>query len=270
MSVRIGIALAGALLLGAIPRWAAAKGAVRPSGPPPRQITEPMLGPYVRPPYDEHAQDDETREDYRRVHRVGPRHHGGFYLRLAGGIGFGSDGAESGDSFENPKSGDPARYDARASGFAYATEIAVGFTALPGTVIGAGVYTVTLPSPTAGDVNLSPADYDFEVSQLALFAPHLDFYPMPERGLHFQAGVGVATLVMGQAIPTQGPDARAHTAVGPGFMLGIGHEWFVGPEWSMGLCARMLYAWSSGTDPESVDWSHNTVAPTLMITATYH
>ncbi len=182
----------------------------------------------------------------------------------------GSDGIQSSDSFQNVQTGGTASFDGRASGFAAATEIALGFTPFRGVVLGAGVYTATLPSASADGNDVGSGTFDFEVTQLALFSPLVDVYPWPTRGLHIQGGVGFATLVMGQAFPKSGQDARAHTAVGPGIMLGVGNEWFVADEWSLGLLGRMLYAWTDGTDPENVSWQHHTFAPALLVTLTYH
>ncbi|MCA9596573.1 MAG: hypothetical protein KC776_24825 [Myxococcales bacterium] len=242
---------------------------IRPTGPPPRTLTEPMLGPYVRPPYAP-LEDEELRDESEQKDHPGPRHHGGFYLRFGGGIGMGSDGIQSSDSFDSLRTGEKTSFDARASGFAAATEIAFGGTPFRGVVLGAGVYTATLPAASADASDIAAGSYEYEVSQLALFSPLIDVYPWPTRGLHFQGGFGFGTLVMGQGFPKTGPDARAHTAVGPGFMLGVGHEWFVADEWSLGLLARVLYAWTDGDDPEGVTWQHHTVAPALLLTVTYH
>ncbi len=268
---RFGLALA--LLLCAPP--AAAEGERKtggqPRGPDPRQLTDPVLGPYVRPPYQGDG-DDNDRPGYEVEEKPGPRHHGGFYLRLAGGIGFASDGIESqAKEFKNVDTGDPTSFDTRASGFAFATELAVGFSPFAGFAISAGAYTATMPSSSSSGNDVGRGDYEFDLTQLALFAPGVDYYIFPTGGLHFQAGFGLATVVMGQALPSAGgDDARAHTAVGPGFVLGVGHDWFVGDEWSLGISGRFLYAWTSGSDPEGVEWKHKSYAPTLMMTATYH
>ncbi len=243
----------------------------RPPGPGPRGLTDSVLRPYVRPPFLDDGPADE-RPDYEVVARPGPRHHGGFYLRLAGGIGFASDGIESqGQDFKDVETGEATGFDSRASGFAFATEIALGFSPFAGFAITGGAYTATMPSSTSSGNAVGRGDYEFELTQLALFAPGVDYYIWPTGGLHFQGAVGFATVVMGQAYPKNGgDDARSHTSVGPGFMLGVGHDWFVSDEWSLGIAGRFLYAWSSGPDPESVDWKHKSYAPSFMLTATYH
>jgi hypothetical protein len=206
--------------------------------------------------------------------RIGPpgvREHDGLYLRFAGGLGIGRDRAESSEDFENIDTGDAESFDGAGSAFAAATEVAIGFTPLRGLVLGVAVYSATIPALELESTSIADGSYEYEVSQLAIFSPHVDFYLNPDRGLHFQGGFGFATYIAGQAYPSlDGPDARAHTATGLGFMLGVGHEWWVGDQWSLGLLARVLYAWTDGSDPESVDWSHKTLAPTAMITATYH
>ena len=249
--------------------------AAQPQTPPPGYVApvqpvQPVYGPYQRPPWqpkDEAAE----REDYVRVGPPGVYRHDGFYMRLAGGIGSGRDSAESSEDFDDFDTGEPTSFDAAGSGFAAATEIAVGFTTSFGLVLGAGVYTAVIPALEMDGATIGSGKYEFATSQLALFSPFADFYPDPDAGLHFQGGFGFAVYVAGQAYPaTSGEDARAHTATGPGFMLGVGYEWWVAEQWSLGLLGRVLYAWTDGTDPESVSWSHKTLSPTLMVTATYH
>jgi hypothetical protein len=197
--------------------------------------------------------------------------HDGLYLRFAGGLGILRDRAESGEGFRHPSSGEFKAFDGAGSGMAAATEVALGATPGGGFAIGGAIYTATVPSLEMDDTGVSEGRYDYELSQLALFALHADFYPDPEQGLHFQAGLGLAAYIAGMGFPVgQGQDARAHTSTGFGLMLGAGHEWWVAEQWSMGLLARMLYAWTGGVDPESLGWNHKTFAPTLMVTATYH
>ncbi len=265
------LAVIASLLGAASVAQAAEPPPAKPRGPDPRELTESMLGPYVRPPYEPGSEDDPNRPDYELGARKGPRHHGGFYLRLGGGLGYGSDGMESDEGrFEDFTTGEPIAFSGRASGVAPATEIAIGFTPLSGLVIAGGVYTASIVSSSASSVKTAPNKYEFNISQLALFAAALDFYVDPNSGFHVQAGFGVGTFVAGQGSASGGPEARAHTAVGPGLMLGVGYEWFVADEWSLGIGGRVLYAWTEGRDPAGITWQHRTIAPSFMLTATYH
>jgi hypothetical protein len=211
------------------------------------------------------------REEYVRIGPPGVYAHDGLYLRFAGGLGIGRDRAESSAGFEDITSGEDQSFDGAGSAFSAATEVAIGFTPIRGLVLGGAIYTATIPSLEIDDPGIGSGSYEYEVSQLAIFSPHIDFYLNPDRGLHFQGGFGFAAYIAGLAAPAAaGRETRAHTATGLGFMLGIGHEWWVGEQWSLGLLARVLYAWTEGSDPESITWSHKTLAPTALVTATYH
>lgn len=242
-----------------------------PAAPPAyAPAPQPSYGPYQRPPW---APKDEVakREEYVRVGPPGVYRHDGLYLRFAGGIGLGSNSSESSEDFSDVDSGEPASFVGEDSAFAAATEVALGFTAVPGLVVGVGIYTVVIPALEMEGVASGRGKYEFDTSQLALFSPFADFYVDPDAGLHFQAGFGLAAYVAGQAYPSgEGEGTRAHTGTGPGLMLGVGHEWWVAEQWSLGLLGRVLYAWTDGSDPEAVAWSHTTLSPTAMITATYH
>ena len=53
-------------------------------------------------------------------------------------------------------------------------------------------------------------------------------------------------------------------------MLGVGYEWWVGDEWSLGLLGRISYGSMSGSDDRGVSWTHTTYAPALLLSATYN
>jgi hypothetical protein len=239
-----------------------------PQGSPDSQT--PVYGPYQRSPWVPPDQGPE-RGDYVRTEPPNKYRHDGFYLRLAGGIGIGRDSAESDARYETGRTPGLVAFEGAGSGFAAATEVAIGFTPVGGLVLGAGIYTATIPSLDAGPQPMGRGSYEWELSQLAIASPHVDFYLDPDRGLHFQGGFGLATYVTGEAKPSgSGAKARAHTGVGLGFMLGIGHQWWVAEQWSLGLIGRVLYAWTEGIDPEGVTWSHSTLAPSLLLAATHH
>jgi hypothetical protein len=169
-----------------------------------------------------------------------------------------------------------------AGGFAGATELAIGASPIPGWALGGGVYTTTIPSPSSDDLEFDVLPggqrYEFTLTQLALFAIFSDVYPMPDTGFHVQGGAGMAVLVMGLGTSTgslatsedRGPTTQAHTAVGPGMMLGLGYEWWIGNEWSLGALARFTYGWTSGDDGDGVSWDHQTGSMTLLAGFTYH
>jgi hypothetical protein len=198
---------------------------------------------------------------------TGSRLHDGFYFRLAAGPGFGFD-ALTGD-----RSGlflpDANGTHGHAGGFAIGTELALGTAMWRGLVLALACDTALLPAPSA-DAQPEVSDYEFEASQFALFGPIADLYILPDKGFQAQAGIGLAVFVAGLGTTASGGEAaQPHTAVGPGFMLGAGHEWWVADQWGLGLLARVMYGWMNGRDPVGVDWKHRAGNFTVLLTATY-
>lgn len=243
---------------------------VRAGAEPVTPPGERELGPYHRRFSADHK--DEERPDYVRAPVPSRHHHDGIYFRFAGGVGGGSDAADATSaSFEADGLGTGKHYSASASSFAGATEVAFGYTLLHGLALGAGAYTATFTSPRASNTGIGDGKYTFDVSQLALFSPVVDWYVMPANGFHVEAGFGLATWVEGTGVPeTYGPAAHAHTAVGTGFVIGTGYEWWVSDEWGLGLMARVLRCSTDGNDADGVAWSHTTTTYGLLLSATYN
>ncbi len=225
------------------------------------------LGPYVRPPYSPPA-DNTRRRSRASRRRYGIYRHDGFYLRLALGIGGGVDRLEGSLPdydfvYEDGRAG-------RMYSFTVPTEVALGYTVAPGLVTGAGIYNTLWTAPTA-DAETAP-DYDFETTQLALFGPMVDFYPLPQEGWHLQGALGLASFNMGFGTTGIAPPryAQAHVTMGMGFMLGAGYEWFVAEQWSVGFLLRTMRGYSTGSDSDGGQWNHRTATYGALITATLH
>jgi hypothetical protein len=229
-----------------------------------------VLGPYQRGAPRE-VKEDNLRPEYALVEPAGIRTHDGLYVRFAGGLGAMSDSIDgSGSALARLSVTGEPDFSGTASGFAFATEIALGFTPVSSLVIGAGVYTVTATSPEADESKVA-GRYSFALTQLELFALFADFYLNARSGLHFQGGGGLCAIIMGQgSSKDEGPPTHAHTAVGPGLMLGGGYEWWIADQWSMGILGRAIYGWSSGSDPRGVSWEHGTLGWSLLASATFH
>jgi hypothetical protein len=230
-----------------------------------------VLGPYQRNPPKPDPKGDNLRPEYALVEPAGIKTHDGFYFRLAGGLGAMSDGIDGeGSVLARGSVTDETAFSGTASGFAFATEVAIGFTPVSSLVIGGGVYTVTAPAPESDESGIA-GPYEFKLTQMELFALFGDYYVNARSGLHFQAGGGLCAMIMGQgAGKAEGPTTHAHTAVGPGLMLGGGYEWWIGDQWGAGILGRAIYGWSSGSDPKGASWEHGTLGWSLMATATYH
>jgi hypothetical protein len=111
----------------------------------------------------------------------------------------------------------------------------VGGCLADGFVLGIGLFTLLSPFP-AIEASGEGDWYELDLEQLALVAPHVDVYPWPGRGWHFQGAFGVAALTVGDAATPDGSSRpiRDHVALGPGFMLAAGREFWIGERWSFG------------------------------------
>ena len=258
MTVEAGRFFRAALLGMALGRTAVAAPPFEP------QPSEPVLGPYRRPPPTAPAAELPVGGD---VRDAGRWQHDGFYLRLGGGLGYGFDALQSNALELFLSEADGAR--GHVTGMAAASEVMLGTSVWRALVLGLACDTVLLPGPTAAG---APGidDYEFQATQLAIFAPFADFYPWERAGLHFQASGGLAVIVLGAGISASVREpAQAHTAVGPGFVLGAGHEWWVADQWSVGVLGRFMYGWAQGQDPLGASWSHEMGSMSMLVTATY-
>jgi hypothetical protein len=213
------------------------------------------------------------RGTYVRLADLSRQRHDGLYFRFALGIGVAHDHVTTDTALPsvNVFSFFPGPLNASGTAFAGATELSLGFTPGPGLVLGVGSFTATIPKMTGKTKSDSTGDYVFRVSQLALLGPLVDWYFFPKYGFHAEASPGLATYVAGAGdAKIEGPLAQAHTAIGFGFVLGVGYDFWIGDQWSAGFMARVLYGVTGGSDGSGTNFSHNSYAPTLMFTLTYH
>jgi hypothetical protein len=155
----------------------------------------------------------------------GPYCHDGLYLRLGLGpayssfLGTGPQGAAS------------------ISGTGVAFSVAVGGPIARGFVVGGTLRF----ADGAGHFTGAPADatstgsgYFGEIGSL-----FVDWYPDPERGWHAGALVGLGN--------TGVTDSRGRDSSGAGFAFGVlaGHDWWIGPQWSLGVLMSVLSSTSA-------------------------
>ena len=224
------------------------------------------FGPYHRPA---DVEDEWGGREGSRAQRLatGDYVHDGFYMRFAGGPGGASDKLRG---RARDSDGSAGALDGSVNGFAAATEVAIGFTPARGWVFGVAVDTVTIPG-ASGDLAPDAGTFEFKTSQCAIYGILIDYYPDPLRGFHVQLNGGIASYVMAQGNATDAAMiAPPHAAIGSGFALGVGNQWWVDPSWTLGILPRLVMGWTNGTDEFGSSFSHRTVGYSLLLTATYH
>jgi hypothetical protein len=153
----------------------------------------------------------------------------------------------------------------RIRAYGQSSELVVGTTVDPGIVVGMSVFTARLdPTFVENGVNVSPDD-DSVKETLARVGPIVDWYPNTSRGLHVQVAAGLALQVESDA---KGEPIEPG-AVGVAVAVGVGYEWFVSPQFSIGFLTRM----NGGRVTRTVHGrSEHTMweAPEIALTYTYH
>lgn len=226
-------------------------------GPPPGYYAQPVYGP---PPY------VPVGPDPAKVHN-----HDGFYLRMSFGVGYMHDNFR----YETSSASLPTvGSDLKLSGGAVAFDVLVGGTPAAGLVFGGGILGAVAPNPnvTSGGVS---APYRVDLN-LVMVAGFVDWYPNSRDGFHLQGLAGIAGV---STTDSNGDNIRGtnRNPAGIGLGLGVGYEWWIGNQWSMGVLGRVLYAHATVTDTY-IDGSgmydetekHSVIAPAVLFTATYH
>jgi hypothetical protein len=182
------------------------------------------------------------------VAAAAPRTHDGFYLQLDLGLGYLSTTADAGPFGEYTY-----------SGVTIPSAIMIGGTVGP-VVIGGGLFSDYAFSPSA-EVNGGPSqtldDVALRLIGLGVFA---DIYPNPNEGLHFQPFIGWGGLEA-----TVNGNSGGSDPTGLIIAAGVGYDFWVSDEWSIGAMGRFAYA-----PLKLEETSYSTIAPALLATFTYH
>lgn len=186
----------------------------------------------------------------------GDYEHDGFFLRAEAGVVFFRALVEA-----------PASPTGRTriSGFGESSSISAGGTPFRGLVLGGRVWTTRVsPSFVEHGAHVTPDD-DSVKETLARIGPFADWYPDPSRGFHVQLGFELAIQVES--------DVKGNLIkpgnYGPAASVGLGYEWFVSKQFSLGFVARMAFGYGTrsldGADEHTL-WE----APELALVYTYH
>lgn len=153
----------------------------------------------------------------------------------------------------------------RTQGYGESSGLWAGGTPKRGLVIGGGIWTARIdPTFTVDGRRVSPDDDSVKVT-LARFGPIIDWYPDPRAGFHAQVTPAIALLVESDE---KGKPIEPG-AIGPALAFGLGYEWFISRDFSLGLLARFGVARvdrSRAGRHERTLWE----TPELMLAYTYH
>ena len=182
------------------------------------------------------------------------RNHDGFYLRLGLGAGYYNERVT------------PDVADGAVSGFAGLGELALGGTLWPGFVVGGGMTMATVRSANsaASSGKAGSAYHDNTLQIGGLFA---DWYPEPGKGMHLQGMLGLAGISVQDS--TSKASSAENSAVGFGLVVGVGNEWWVADQWSLGVLGRFQAA-SLTWERDGTKGSATVLVPGVLLSATYH
>ncbi len=192
----------------------------------------------------------------------------GFYARLSAGWGSYS---------EFMKTADPADYGGRilaqTIGISGAGELSFGGGLTPCVVLGGGLFTTNLLASTVrvdtGSPIEPPPELDPPLRATALLGPFVNWYVGSEPDVYLQAALGVASIAR---TPVGGAASDSdYRAFGAGVLLGVGAEWPLGRDFSVGITGRISALVARGRDDTDASWLHVvTSAPAVLATLTYY
>jgi hypothetical protein len=186
-----------------------------------------------------------------------PETHDGFFFQ--GNIGPGY--------LSTSPSTDGSDVDMKISGFGVGGGLLFGGTPAPGLVIGGGTANVVALSPKVtveGEELGELDDTNLQLSTLGVFGT---FYPDPQQGLSLHLMLAYAVLSASDS--SEFDDDDDASANGVAITAGVGYEFWVASEWSIGVFGRFTYGALKNSEND-VDWSYPTIAPALLATFTYH
>lgn len=206
-------------------------------------------------------------EREREAHSV--RRHDGFYLRLELGAGY-LYGSRVSERSDNELGGE-------VTGVAQVGGLMLGGTIARGLVLGGGVWGTNAPKAEySGQVYQSQAaegstiverTADVDLASTSVIGPFLAWYPDPTKGLNAEVALGVALATIGSYLEADTFYIDGYAGAGWGLQVGVGYDFWIGEQWSLGLMARASYVnvgVSDGTDTLTA-W-----VPALAGAATFH
>lgn len=145
--------------------------------------------------------------------------------------------------------------DAKVQGFGFGLDVLLGGALTEGLTLGLILGGSTHPSPEIEGGELTG---DLNLFHIGAF---IDYYTDPESGLHI-----LGELAYGQ-IETTGSDIESQTTQGLLVAAGLGYDWWVSDNWSLGLLGRFDFGAMQHSQTDAKQWL---LLPALNFTATYH
>jgi outer membrane autotransporter protein len=186
-----------------------------------------------------------------------PETHDGFFLRM--GLNVGPLKSTQKLEFNGEQFGEDAKISGLTSGF----DLMLGGTPVDGLVIGGALIATNSSDPTveSGGVERT-ANGSFIFGGIGVFA---NYYLDPAEGLHFQGLLGFGSLDFVNENGSSAGNDPTGTFVG----LGVGYDFWVSDEWSIGPVGRVLYG-SFSTEEASSKLSYSYLYPSVGIAFTLH
>ncbi|MFI5298276.1 MAG: hypothetical protein ACHREM_09280 [Polyangiales bacterium] len=180
-----------------------------------------------------------TVEGPRRAHqeRYDDYVYDGFYFRFGiGGGGISASPTIDGDTTDG--------FTTRGAGLA--AELMVGGSVAPGVALGGALFYQQAVNPTVTNNGVDYRPNTDKNLNFVFLGPFVDWHPNPRRGFHVGAFGGLARLTMTD--PTGA--TTSYSPVGGALGLMIGHDFWVTPDFSLGLSFHAAGGAVSGT-PDS-------------------
>jgi hypothetical protein len=185
--------------------------------PPPVASPPPAPAPFAPPPEQESLPTCDTSAAPSPCTQPSDAYrHDGFYFRVTNEtqyLAFLGSGPEG---------------DASVKGLASGGMLAIGGTPLPGLVIAGMLGTSSVRGTFNGRPQGQESDGSVSRAMLGVLA---DWFPQPDDGWHVGAAVGFAGITL--------TDSALEDAVGAAFSAKVfgGYDWWIGPQWTLGLAA---------------------------------
>lgn len=186
----------------------------------------------------------------------------GFFLRAAIGGGYRSDSIEQ---TVNTGFLESETYKFELDGYGLSLDVALGWSVVPGLVIGAGLFLDHVGSPSL----VEDGTYETKLASanLTSLGPIVAWYPVRKTlGWHILAGFGGA--VLGYKNTSDNEDGIDGTAFGISFVLGTGYELNLSATTAIGVELRFLGA-ALGELVSDETTSHGVTSPSLLISFTW-